>query len=109
MRHDSPPTFCRSPTWREHSCLPRRGYSRRPAPVALPPETRLATRHEWALVDQVEAHIRELEIRIRLDIGQLGYVRLLKTLPGVGEILAATIYLEIGEVGRFGQAGQLAS
>jgi transposase len=72
---------------------------------ALPPETR----HEWDLVDQVEAHIRELEIRIRLGIGQLGYVRLLKTLSGVGEILAATIYLEIGEVSRFGQAGQLAS
>ena len=76
---------------------------------ALPPETRLATRHEWDLVDQVEAHIRELEIRIRLGIGQLGYVRLLKTLPGVGEILGATIYLEIGEVSRFGHAGQLAS
>lgn len=70
---------------------------------ALPPETRLATRHEWELVDQVEAHIRELEMRIRLGIGQLGYVRLLKMLPGVGEILAATVYLEIGEVGRFGQ------
>ena len=76
---------------------------------ALPPETRLATRHEWELVDQVEAHIRELERRIRLGLGQLGDVRLLKTLPGVGEILAATIYLEIGEVGRFGHAQQLAS
>ena len=38
----------------------------------LPEETRLATRHEWQLVDEVEHHIQELEKRIRLGIGQLG-------------------------------------
>ena len=76
---------------------------------ALPPETRLATRHEWELIDQCEEHIKELEKRIRLGIGQLGYVRLLKTMPGVGEILAATIYLEIGDVSRFSCPERLAS
>ncbi len=76
---------------------------------SLPEETRLATRHEWALVDEVERHIKELEQRIRLGIGQLGYVRLLKTMPGVGEILAATIYLEIGDVRRFATPERLAS
>jgi transposase len=76
---------------------------------ALPEETRLATRHEWDLVDQIEEHIEELEKRIRLGIGQLGYVRLLKTLPGVGPILSATIFLEIGDVRRFPSAAQLAS
>ena len=75
----------------------------------LPAETRLATRHEWDLVDQVEAHIGELETRIRLTIGRLGYVRLLKTIPGVGEILSATIFLEIGEVRRFPSPEHLAS
>ncbi len=76
---------------------------------SLPEQTRLATRHEWQLVDEVESHIQELEKQIRLGIGQLGYVRLLKTMPGVGEILAATIYLEIGDVRRFGSPQQLAS
>jgi transposase len=76
---------------------------------ALPEQTRLATRHEWQLVDEVEGHIEELEKQIRLGIGQLGYVRLLKTMPGVGEILSATIYLEIGDVGRFASPQQLAS
>jgi len=57
----------------------------------------------------VESHIRELEKQIRLGIGRLGYVRLLKTLPGVGSILSATIYLEIGEVERFASAEHLAS
>ncbi|HUQ91950.1 MAG TPA: IS110 family transposase [Bryobacteraceae bacterium] len=76
---------------------------------ALPQETRLATRHEWQLVDEVEGHIQELEARIRLGIGQLGWVRLLKTLPGVGEILGATIFLEVGEVARFPTSEHLAS
>lgn len=57
----------------------------------------------------MERHIQEVEKRIRLTIGQLGYVRLLKTLPGVGEILGATIYLEIGDVRRFRDAARLAS
>lgn len=75
----------------------------------LPEETRIATRHEWELIDEVEAHIQELEKRIRLGVGRLGYVRLLRSLPGVGEILSATILLEIGDVRRFGCAAQLAS
>jgi transposase len=76
---------------------------------ALPQETRLATRHEWQLVDEVEDHIQELETRIRLGVGHLGWVRLLKTLPGVGEVLGATIFLEIGEVDRFPTPAHLAS
>jgi transposase len=75
----------------------------------LPEETRIATRHEWALIDEVEQHIQELEKRLRLGLGQLGCVRLLRSLPGVGEILSAAIYLEIGDVRRFGSAAQLAS
>ena len=71
--------------------------------------TRLATRHEWALVDEVEGQIAELEKQIRLSIGQIGYVRLLKTMSGVGEILAATIWLEIGDVSRFAAAERLAA
>lgn len=76
---------------------------------SLPQETRLATRHEWDLVEEVETHIKALEMRIRLGIGQLGWVRLLKTLPGVGDILSATIYLEIGDVNRFASPERLAS
>jgi transposase len=33
----------------------------------------------------------------------------LKTLPGVADILAATIWLEIGDIGRFASAERLAS
>ncbi|MGH9631611.1 MAG: IS110 family transposase [Bryobacteraceae bacterium] len=76
---------------------------------SLPQETRLATRHEWQLVEEVEAHIKALEARIRLGICQLGWIRLLKMLPGVGDILSATILLEIGDVKRFPSPPRLAS
>ena len=71
--------------------------------------TRLASRHEWALADEVERHIAELGKQIRLSIGQIGYVRLLKSMPGVGEILAATIWMEIGNVARFATPERLAA
>ncbi len=75
----------------------------------LPEETRRATLHEWEMLDQVESHIGEMEIRLRARVGRLGWVRLLKTMPGVAEILGATIYLEIGDVTRFPSADRLAS
>src|SRR5208283_3262899 len=75
----------------------------------LPQETRIATSHEWALLDALEEHIDALEVRIRERIDTIGWVRLLKTLPGVGTILGATIYLEIGDVTRFPAPPHLAS
>ena len=75
----------------------------------LPPETQRATLHEWEMLDLVENHIGELEVRIRQTVGRLGWVRLLKSMPGVGEILGATIYLEIGDVNRFPTPEHLAS
>ncbi len=74
-----------------------------------PPETRMAAMHEWELLDDVERHIGEMEARIRERIGRIGWVRLLKTMPGVGEVLGATIHLEIGDVQRFPTAAHLAS
>jgi hypothetical protein len=42
------------------------------AVAGLPQETRMATRHEWELLDIVEEHIGELEVRIRERIGRFG-------------------------------------
>lgn len=75
----------------------------------LPAETRYATVQEWELLNQLERHIERLEVRIRDSICKVGWVRLLKTLPGVADILGATIYLEIGDVGRFPSAAHLAA
>jgi len=75
----------------------------------LPEETRRATLHEWEMLDVIEGHIKELELPIRERIGKLGWVRLLKSIPGIGEILGATVYLEIGDVERFPTPEHLAS
>jgi transposase len=77
--------------------------------MGLPEQTRTATIEEWALVDQMEETIEKLEKAIAEKIGKIGYVRLLATMPGVGKILSATVYLEIGDVQRFPTAGHLAS
>jgi len=75
----------------------------------MPPQTQFACLQEWDLLDQLEAHIEALEKRIREKIGTIGWVRLLKTMPGIGEILGATLWLEIGDVTRFATAEYLAS
>jgi transposase len=75
----------------------------------MPQQTREAAWEEWAVVDQLRAHIENLEERIGEHIGRIGYVRLLKTMPGVGDILGATIWLEVGDVARFPSAAHLAS
>lgn len=75
----------------------------------LPEQTREATIQEWQVVDELEQHIGELEVRIAERIGKIGWVRLLQSIPGVGKILAATIYLEIGDAKRLPTAGHLAS
>jgi transposase len=69
----------------------------------------MATAEEWALLDQLEAHMEAMEERIRTRIASLGWVRLLKTLAGIRTILGSTIYLEIGEVSRFASAPHLAN
>ena len=75
----------------------------------LPEHTREATTREWQIIDELEQHIDELDQRIRERVGRIGWSRLLKTLPGVAEILGETIFLEIGKVSRFPSAQHLAS
>ena len=75
----------------------------------LPGATREATRLEWKLIEAMEEQIGLLEEAIQARMGQLGWLKLLKTIPGVGEILGPTIWLEIGDVHRFADATRLAS
>jgi transposase len=77
--------------------------------ASLPSHTRLATTQEWEMLDEIEERIDRLEKQIKESIARVEWVRLLKTLPGVGNILGATIYLEIGEVSRFPTAAHIAA
>lgn len=75
---------------------------------ALPGATREATRQEYLVAEDLERHVRSLELAIRARVGQLGWLKLLKSLPGVGDILGPTIWLEVGDVRRFPDAQHLA-
>jgi transposase len=75
----------------------------------LPPETRLSVQEQLWLLDQVEQSINHAEKRIAEVIKEDRAMQLLKTMPGVGSILAITIALEMGEVDRFPTGEKFAS
>ncbi len=75
----------------------------------LPPETRRCTEQVLALIDELQAQIEGLEARIRARVKETPTLRLLTTLPGVGDILAIVIAVEMGSVERFPGAGHFAS
>jgi len=77
--------------------------------VHLPEETRRCVKQELELLEQLKDHIRTLERRIRSQIRQTTRMQWLKTLPGVGDILAIVIDNELGSVERFPDAEHFAS
>jgi transposase len=75
----------------------------------LPEQTRWVTRQMLAQLDGLSEQIRQFEQRLEELVEVTPEMQWLETLPGVGVILAATIALEIGDVGRFPDAAHLAS
>lgn len=75
----------------------------------LPPETGRCVAQELEALDGLQLQITELEVRLRERIAQTASIQLLKTLPGVGDILAIVIDREVGSIDRFHTPGQLAS
>lgn len=75
----------------------------------LPDETRQCVEDQLALLNDIQGHIDKMEKRIREKIEWTPTLRLIKSLPGVGDILAIVIEREIGDVTRFPSAEHLAS
>jgi transposase len=75
----------------------------------LPEQTRWATRAMLAQLDTLSVQIAEFEKRLEELVEATPEMQRLETLPGVGVILAATMWLEIGDIGRFLSAERLAS
>jgi transposase len=75
----------------------------------LPDETRHCVKEQLAVLEDLKGHINDLEARIKERMQETPTLQLLKTLPGVGDILAIVIEREIGLVERFPTAEQLAS
>jgi transposase len=75
----------------------------------LPAETQNCVRQEVELLELLQGHIQSMEERMHERIPTTPTMQLLKTLPGVGDILSIVIACEIGSIKRFASAEQLAS
>lgn len=75
----------------------------------LPEQTAWAVRLQLEQLDLVQTQLNSQEQRLKDLIRVTPEMQLLMTLPGVGVILAAVIALEVGDVSRFPQAGNLAA
>jgi transposase len=75
----------------------------------LPSETLKCVQQELKLLDDLQRQIDVLEKRMRELIPLTQQMRLLKTLPGIGDVLSIIIALEIGSIERFDRAEALAS
>jgi transposase len=71
--------------------------------LALPIKNRLR------VMERLRERIEALEIVIEARVRPTGGFRALKTVAGVGDILALTILLETGDIGRFAKVGNYAS
>ena len=75
----------------------------------LPPETRNSVKEQLKLLDQLQQQIDSVEERILQIVKVTPKMQLLRSIPGIGAILAILIALEIGDVVRFGDGAHLAS
>ena len=75
----------------------------------LPPETGRCVDQELDLLDATMGQVAKLEKRIRGRIEFTPDMQRLKTIPGIGDILAIVIEREVGTVDRFPAAGYLAA
>lgn len=77
--------------------------------LQLPPHTRAMTGDLLRQLDMINTQIAHQEKRIRELVKQTPSMQLLRTLPGVGDILSTVIAMEIGAITRFASAERLAS
>jgi len=75
----------------------------------LPAQTRFTTELLLEQLDQTEQKIRAIEAQMKELFKENDNHQLLKTMPGIGFILAVVVLEEIGDIGRFSSAERLAS
>jgi transposase len=77
--------------------------------MGLPAEVALAMQANLAVVTTLSAQIELLEKRLAEKVRPRAEYALLTSVPGIGQILASVILLEIGSIERFASAGNFAS
>jgi transposase len=79
------------------------------AALGLEADVTLAVESNRAVSQVLQERIAILEKRLKERVSLRPEYGLLKTVPGIGEILATTIMLETGEVERFAKVGNFSS
>ena len=77
--------------------------------LGLPTDVALAIKANVAIIEALNSQIGCLEARLLQSARLRAEFALLKSMPGIGEVLAIVIMLEIGDVERFAQVGNFAS
>lgn len=75
----------------------------------LRPAARMVVADHLATIDHLSERIRTLEKGISLTEAQIHVRTLLKSMPGVGKLIALTIMAEIGDISRFHSPKSLCS
>ncbi|MEX3969675.1 IS110 family transposase [Paraburkholderia caribensis] len=77
--------------------------------MGLPTDVALAMQANLAVIQTLSTQIALLEKRLAEKVESRAEYALLKTVPGIGPILASVILLETGSIERFASAGNFAS
>ena len=77
--------------------------------LGFAPDVALAVQANRAVSAVLQQQIAVLEARLKERVSVRPDYRLLRTVPGIGEVLATTIMLEAGPVSRFAAVGNFAS
>jgi len=77
--------------------------------LGLSSDVALAMKSNVAIITVLNTQIGLLEHRLLAGANSLPEYALLKTIPGIGEVLAIVILLETGDITRFAQVGNFAS
>jgi transposase len=73
------------------------------------PALKFAAEKSIAVIDFLDATIKQIEKEVLAKIKLRKEFELLQTIPGIGKILALTIMLEVGDVNRFEKVGNYSS
>lgn len=75
----------------------------------LPTHTAAMIQMQLGSLDHLEVQMETIEERIAAVLKPSPEIRLLRTVPGLGAVLAPLVWLEIGDIDRFPRAENLAS
>jgi len=106
-------TSVQSQVWRSTAVRLRsetiKGKGQQPWPELLDPDVALSVETGRAAIDALTAQIERLEELLLKRVGLSPQFQVLKTVTGIGPILALTIALEVGDLKRFPGVGEFAS